>query len=681
MESRKLNPKHPSNLRGRRLRFEPMEDRRVLAVFTVNNLADGPVDSAGDLPGSLRQAVFDANFLPGFDRIVFSPSLSGTILLADGELLVTEAVAFDGRGFETLTIDAQQDSRVLNIASTTGSFLVKGLTLANGMTTGDNGLFDTDQKGGAIRSQSSGTLTLSGTVVRDSRTEGGRAEGGGLFAAGDVVLEFSSVTNNQTAGSYASGGGLATDGRLTIIESSLSGNSTSGRGASGGGAFARGNVDVTDFSLLQDNKTQADRARGGGLFTTSNVSIADSVISGNSTVGNQSAGGGVFALGSVELIRSTIRDNATGIIFDEFNRAVFENQGGGVHASHDIMADSSTISGNRSQGLDASGGGLFAVGDVHLENSTVSGNAVLSPGVVQLPDGAPSYFLADFSSNGGGVSSIGTISAFHSTITDNDVSSLGGFGGGLASYGNITLGHTIVAGNSDNKNASPDIALLGIGQLNADYSLIGRSQGSTLDAGSPGTNLVDVDPLLLPLSSNGGLTEIHVIRHDSPARNAGDPFFFGQPIYDQRGGGYFRIFDGRIDIGAYERELPPPPPPLEIVVDTLSDIDNGDTSPGDYSLREALRAINPTEGSPIFISFDPQLAGGTISLITGELFTENWIDVTGFADNPVSINAGGFSRVLRIDNSEQSVLRGIDNYRRKRRFCRGRTTHDERDSH
>ena len=43
----------------RRLGMEPLEDRRLLSVYAVNNLSDGPVTQANDLPGSLRQAIFE----------------------------------------------------------------------------------------------------------------------------------------------------------------------------------------------------------------------------------------------------------------------------------------------------------------------------------------------------------------------------------------------------------------------------------------------------------------------------------------------------------------------------------------------------------------------------------------------------------------------------------------------
>ena len=46
---------------GRILRFESLEDRRVLTTFTVTNLNDATVTGPGNAPGTLRQAIYDAN--------------------------------------------------------------------------------------------------------------------------------------------------------------------------------------------------------------------------------------------------------------------------------------------------------------------------------------------------------------------------------------------------------------------------------------------------------------------------------------------------------------------------------------------------------------------------------------------------------------------------------------------
>src|SRR5438128_1636571 len=63
-------------------RLEALEDRTVPSTFMVENLADGG-------PGSLRQAILDANALPGADLIRVAPAArDGTITLTTGELRI-----------------------------------------------------------------------------------------------------------------------------------------------------------------------------------------------------------------------------------------------------------------------------------------------------------------------------------------------------------------------------------------------------------------------------------------------------------------------------------------------------------------------------------------------------------------------------------------------------------------
>ena len=69
----------------------------MLATFSVTNLLDGPVTAPGDLPGSLRQAIFDANNSPGADDIDLT-GVSGTLLMTDGEFAITEALNILGPG-------------------------------------------------------------------------------------------------------------------------------------------------------------------------------------------------------------------------------------------------------------------------------------------------------------------------------------------------------------------------------------------------------------------------------------------------------------------------------------------------------------------------------------------------------------------------------------------------------
>jgi hypothetical protein len=72
---------------------------------------------------------------------------------------------------------------------------------------------------------------------------------------------------------------------------------------------------------------------------------------------------------------------------------------------------------------------------------------------------------------------------------------------------------------------------------------------------------INTDPMLGPLQDNGGPTLTHALLPASPAINAGDPNFVPPPDYDQRGPGFDRLRNGRIDIGSFEVQEAPRPSP------------------------------------------------------------------------------------------------------------------------
>src|SRR5262249_32915767 len=97
---RPARPHTPGGRRPRptaRLSVESLDDRIVPSTFTVGNLADSG-------PGSLRQAVLDANANPGADVIAFAPEVSGTIALPGGQLGITDALRIDGPGADRLAV-------------------------------------------------------------------------------------------------------------------------------------------------------------------------------------------------------------------------------------------------------------------------------------------------------------------------------------------------------------------------------------------------------------------------------------------------------------------------------------------------------------------------------------------------------------------------------------------------
>ncbi len=80
----------------------------LAATYTVTNTND-----AG--PGSLRQAVLDANANPGPDEILFDSSVSGTVGLSSGALDIDDSLVVSGPGADELTLDGAGASAIFAV--------------------------------------------------------------------------------------------------------------------------------------------------------------------------------------------------------------------------------------------------------------------------------------------------------------------------------------------------------------------------------------------------------------------------------------------------------------------------------------------------------------------------------------------------------------------------------------
>lgn len=554
---------------GRTLKFEPLEDRRLLAIFTVTNLGDLPVAAANDAPGTLRQAVYDANHTPGADEIVFD-GVSGTLALNEGELVLTDAVSITGPGIDDLTIDAQLNSRIFNITATTGDFAISDLTLSHGRTTGNNlglFLFDNTYSGGAIRSLTSGSLLIENSRISDCTTMGNLTCGGALFSsAGGVTLNSSEITGNAAV--YG-GAVFSEDGILEITDSVVSGNHAYLRGSAIESYY--GDLSIT-LSLITGNQTE----NGASIVhkTGGNATIQSSILSDNLAYGKGALS--FVSSSEVQVINSEISGNVASGIFAYYGT---------------LTVVGCLISRNRNSDVGLyTGSGIFKYGgDLTVVDTTITDNTT--------------------NLGGGGISAFGSHTSsvtqiFHSTITGNRTKAnevYDGSGGGIFNNGNVlTLDHTIVAGNVDENGEAADIHdKTGVPDaVTARYSLIGDNTGSGLveaPLGSPDAdgNLIGdpngsgvIDPLLGPLADNGGWTDTHALLPGSPALNAGDPLAEAGvgdvPLYDQRLSPFARISGGRIDIGAFEAQVALPA--------LLGDYnENGVVDSADYSVwRDSL---------------------------------------------------------------------------------------------
>jgi len=206
-----------------------------------------------------------------------------------------------------------------------------------------------------------------------------------------------------------------------------------------------------------------------------------------------------------------------------------------------LTVTSSTISGSTA----AFGGGIFNTGPLTIANSTVSGNTASEGGGIysnsSLTITNSTISTNTVNSEGGAFVNLGTAAITHSTLSNNTASD----GGGIFTIGAVQIGDTILKAGASGAN----IANNGGTVTSLGYNLSSDSAGGFLTG--PGDQ-INTDPLLGPLQDNGGPTFTHQLLPGSPAIDSGDPNFTPPPFFDQRGPGFDRVVNGRVDKGSFE---------------------------------------------------------------------------------------------------------------------------------
>jgi hypothetical protein len=150
---------------------QPLEARTMLAAVTVSTLNDavnGDVSNIAALQAddggdgiSLREAIEAANNTSGEDVIDFDAALAGNVITLGGsQLEVTDDLVIAGPGAGQLTVDANDQSRVLQIDAS-ASVQLSGLTISGG--------FADETVGGGIINF--GTLAIANSIVTDNHAE------------------------------------------------------------------------------------------------------------------------------------------------------------------------------------------------------------------------------------------------------------------------------------------------------------------------------------------------------------------------------------------------------------------------------------------------------------------------------------------------------------------------------
>ena len=486
----------------------------------------------------------------------------------------------------------------------------------------DNSVFNTPQtinllvsSGGQLALTDSSTTTITGPG-RDLLSISGNGTSRVVQVYGGASATLSGLTitdGNVTGGGY--GGGLLNQGDLSLTNCTVSGNTASG---AAGGLSNSGMATVTNTVFIGNTAGST----GGGLNNDGTVILIGCTISNN----NAFVGGGLGNNSNASLTDCTVRGNVAGV------------QGGGLDNNLDLTLTNCTVSGNTAGSISSGfgGGGLwseFNSSNAQLTNCTISGNTG------QFGGGILSYNAPVVLTN--------------CTVSGNSATTGGGLQGGA-----IALGNTIVALNTG-LSQGPDV-------LNSISSsgnnLIGKTDGSSGWVGSDltGTSFAPLDPLLAALSNYGGTVQTMALLPGSPAMDAGSNSLATTAGLTTDERGFARVFNGLVDIGAFES--------VRVTVTNASDVVNGDTSsisaliasPGadGISLREAVTAANNTPGADIVDFLVSTFATPqTITLAGGELAlsdpTTTWISGPAVG---VTISGGNASRIFSISSGATAAL-------------------------
>lgn len=423
------------------------------------------------------------------------------------------------------------------------------VTITNSTISGNTSYSD----GGAVWGYAV-TLGIVDSTLADNAAYIGAVHLGAYSFHSSLAVTGSHITGNTASGEGSSGLQLENGTTATVAGSEISGNHTAfyGGAAVVAGASALYVIDST----VNDNVADHD---GGAFYVndSSSLFVVRSTVSGNAA---SDGGGGAKVVGAsgFATLDSTWSGNTAGY----YGGALYLNNSG------QIIVAQSTISGNSA----AQAGGIYGAQGIGIQmaQSTITGNKALDPG--NLPK------VGGIQIGGGDPILTGARAEAHSAhhapsrvATPMNSGRVPERGHGVAPAvapgpGHVEMSGTIVAANNDDDNLDLGAAGATIVHVAAEASIIGSIQSPNVvvtDAGGTRSGVTAAALLLGPLADNGGPTKTHALLPGSPAIDAGPATVTDFPgnEYDQRGEGYPRVVNGKVDVGAFEVQPPPDPEP------------------------------------------------------------------------------------------------------------------------
>jgi hypothetical protein len=372
---------------------------------------------------------------------------------------------------------------------------------------------------------------------------------------------------------------------------------------------------------------------GGGIRAWAIPNAPQTLVAVNCVFSNNLTrffGGGVFVIGQTSAFLRGCDFIGNGKV------AGFYTFGGGMlsQGGH-VRLDNCTFSNNvadRGGGLNVFDGTLELVNCTFSGNQAVYGGALMKGPSQNVLNATNCTFSANQAAEGGALNiQLGSAAFVHCTVADN-VTTTSGSGALYGSGANLQIQSSIFAGTHlPGGNADGDISAT-VNSLG--NNLIQNTNGAIITNVVSG-NLYGVDPLLGPLTNNGGPTLTYALLPGSPARDAGTNFP-GLPLTDQRG--QPRIRGAAPDIGAYEG-----------CVQTITVTNVADNGPG--SLRQSVLDVCAC-GT---IQFATNLQGQTITLTNGQIPIVYDTIIQGPGANLLTVSGNNSSRIFQLTSARATI--------------------------
>ena len=383
---------------------------------------------------------------------------NSTITADGGEIIYNIA---QGKGGGVYVRDGFINVANSSVANNTATTNAGGLYLERGEVTLSNTPVDQNQASGFAGGIyiDAGTLMMTGGSVHQNHSVS--AGGGLVVSSGSLTLNATEVSNNITANAH--GGGIWNDaGTVNLTDAIVNSNQANSNG--GGIQNSSGVLTMNGGQMEHNTALGLATSSGGALFNVD----GQATFTGTIIADNQATSGGAIRNVNATATLHVTEAQITG------NIATTGNGGGLLINKGEAYFAGTTLANNQAGGAGGAIRGNNSV--VVLVNSTISGNTATGGGGALHTN----------------TTAAGSITLINTTVTGNS-------GDTIAGTGPIYASNTIIANTTSGNDCASGLNLISNGHnLASDSSCTGLTATGDLN---------NADPLLDPLTDNGGPTE------------------------------------------------------------------------------------------------------------------------------------------------------------------------------